>query len=348
MSTSAWRGLRWPRPEAAPVRCEAVTDDAALERLAPEWERLWQRARASPFLSPAWLLPWWRHVGRGTLASVAMRSAEDGELVGLATLYVHRPPDTGRRHLFPLGIATTDRLDLLVEPGWHSRAAAALSEHLVERADEWDLLEVPQLPAGADWLAVAWPVQWRYTVHAAEPNPVLGLPAALAVSTSRDLDYCRRRAARSAVAYERADARSMHALLDSLERLHARRWERRGQAGVLRHEGVMAWHREAAPRLLAAGLLRLLALRLDGAIVAVLYGLADPPGATGRRWSYYLGGFDPDAAALSPGKLLVGRAIEEATSEGAALFDFLRGGEDYKARWGAVAEPMFQLRVERS
>lgn len=348
MSTSVSPGLRWRRPEAAPVRCEPVVDDAALERLAPEWERLWQRARASPFLSPAWLLPWWRHVGRGTLASVAVRSPQDGELVGFAPLYVYRAPDTGRRHLFPLGIATSDRLDLLVDAGWRAAVVQALSAHLREHDEEWDLLEVPQLPADAHWLAVPWNARLRCEVQAGDPNPVLALPARLAASVSRDLAYCRRRAARAGiVACEQADASTLHALLASLERLHGKRWALRGQAGVLRHEGVMDWHREAAPRLLAADLLRLLALRLDGAVAAVLYGLVDPPIAAPRRWSYYLGGFDPDAAALSPGKLLVGHAIDSATAEGAALFDFLRGDEAYKARWGAVAEPMFRLRVER-
>jgi CelD/BcsL family acetyltransferase involved in cellulose biosynthesis len=50
---------------------------------------------------------------------------------------------------------------------------------------------------------------------------------------------------------------------------------------------------------------------------------------------FYIGGFDPDRAALSPGALLLGHAIEAAVREGAVAFDFLRGREAYKLRWGA-------------
>jgi CelD/BcsL family acetyltransferase involved in cellulose biosynthesis len=61
----------------------------------------------------------------------------------------------------------------------------------------------------------------------------------------------------------------------------------------------------------------------------------------------YIGGFDPRWSALSPGTLLLGHAIEQATAEGAAAFDFLRGAEAYKYRWGAIDEPMFAVRVTR-
>ena len=35
-------------------------------------------------------------------------------------------------------------------------------------------------------------------------------------------------------------------------------------------------------------------------------------------------------------------------SEGCAAFDFLRGAEEYKYRWGAVDQPMFALRLWHS
>jgi CelD/BcsL family acetyltransferase involved in cellulose biosynthesis len=91
--------------------------------------------------------------------------------------------------------------------------------------------------------------------------------------------------------------------------------------------------------------LRLHALRLDGAVIAALYALADRPGRGDRRVYFYLGGFDPDRAALSPGALLVGHAIEAAVREGAVAFDFLRGQEAYKRRWGARDTPTYCRRL---
>jgi CelD/BcsL family acetyltransferase involved in cellulose biosynthesis len=75
----------------------------------------------------------------------------------------------------------------------------------------------------------------------------------------------------------------------------------------------------------------------------VLHCLIDAPSRPQRRCYYYIGGFDPRFAALGPGTLLIAHAIEQARLEGAAAFDFLRGAEPYKYRWGAASRPTFQL-----
>ena len=345
---------RGPAPDPrAGAYAEEATTLAALEGLRVEWERLWLHSRgATPFQSPHWLLPWCKHVARGAIATIAVRSGAGGELVALAPLYVHVDPATGRRHLFPIGIATTDYLDLLVQPGWEQLALPCVVSHLSERTAHWDLLEFPQLRRGASLLALAAPDGWRREVAAAEPNPVLVLNGPcggrlpIPASMMQYVGYCRRRAARAGkLGCETADAQALPALLDSLFRLHARRWSERGEPGVLNDPSVRAWHLEAAPLLHAAGLLRLHALQLDGEPVAVLYCLADAARAHGRRHYYYLGGFDPRLRALSPGTLLVAHAIDRAVAEGAAAFDFLRGAETYKYRWGAADQPMYTLRI---
>ncbi|HPU25822.1 MAG TPA: GNAT family N-acetyltransferase [Phycisphaerae bacterium] len=67
---------------------------------------------------------------------------------------------------------------------------------------------------------------------------------------------------------------------------------------------------------------------------------ADHAGVRSRRLYYYLGGFDPEYGRLSPGKLLVAHALEQAIGEGMRGFDVLRGREDYKYEWGrAIGRP---------
>jgi CelD/BcsL family acetyltransferase involved in cellulose biosynthesis len=339
---------------AGSARLEKVTTPAALERLRVEWERLWQQApHATPFQSPEWLLPWWKHIGRGTLATIAIRSAMAGELVALAPLYVFAGGATGKRHLFPIGIATTDYLDVLVKPGWEELALHCLASNLAHCVEDWDVLEFPQLRRGATLLGLAAPAGWRQEIASAEPHPVLmlrefrpGAGPALPPRMAQNVRYCRRRAARAGtLAYDTADARTLPAFLDALVRLHTRRWSERGLTGVLKDASVLAWHREATPLLQAAGLLRLHALRLDGEFIAVLYCLADVAPARDRRYYYYLGGFDPRFRSLSPGTLLVAHVVEQALAEGALAFDFLRGAESYKYRWGAEDQPMATLRL---
>jgi CelD/BcsL family acetyltransferase involved in cellulose biosynthesis len=343
-----------PDAQASATRIQQVTTLAALESLRPDWKRLWAQApHATPFQSPHWLLPWWKHIGRGTLATIAIRSAVAGELVALAPLYLFAGGETGRRQLFPIGIATTDYLDVLVKPGWEGRALRGLAWHLAQREQDWDVLEFPQLRPGAALLGFVAPGDWRQEIATAEPHPVLmlsevrpGAGPAIPRPMMQNVRYCRRRAARiGTLAYDTATAQTLPAFLDALVRLHARRWSERGSSGVLNDASVLAWHREATPLLQAAGLLRMHALRLDGEFIAVLYCLADAAPAHERRYYYYLGGFDPRFRSLSPGTLLVAHAIEQALAEGALAFDFLRGAEAYKYRWGAEDQPMVTLRL---
>lgn len=338
----------WRCPESArgAVHAQPIEDLAALEALRPEWEVLRARApNATPFQSPDWLLPWWKHVGRGTLASIALRSAADGELVGLAPLYIYTAPERGTRHLFPIGIATTDYLDVLVRPGWQAAVLAAITTHLREAGGAWDVFEAPQLAPAAALLSLPPDADWEHELSAGEPSPVLPLagtdPWSAVPRAMRDnIRYCRRRIERShSVAFELADAQRIPEFLDALARLHAQRWSERGETGVL-DANVLAAHLEAAPLLHAAGRLRLHGLRVDGELAAVLYALADA-----RRCYYYLAGFDPALRTLSPGTLVIAQAIGQAIAEGAQAFDFLRGAEPYKYRWGAVDQRMSTLRV---
>ena len=333
---------------------EAVTTADALDRLRPQWAALWAAVPdATPFQSPEWLLPWWRHVGEGDLLTLAVRrrgGVAGGPLVGLLPLYVYRQQDD-TRSLFPLGIATTDYLDALALPG-HERAVmdAALA-CLDRRRDAWDVAEWPQLRDDAVLRNGTPPSDWTDDAGEADCCPVLPLPAGAALGgvlprgLAQNLGYYRRRLAKAGDAqYERADAATLDAAYAALLALHGARWATRGETGVLADDAVRRWHAEAMRGLLAAGVLRLHTLRLDGRVIAACYVLHDRPGPAARAY-YYLGGFDPACHALSPGTLIVGHAVEAALAEGMTAFDFLRGREAYKYHWGATDRPTYRRRL---
>jgi ribosomal protein S18 acetylase RimI-like enzyme len=214
---------------------------------------------------------------------------------------------------------------------------------IAQRCKDWDLVEIPQLRPGSPLLRVPVPPAWKREVVAGQPSPLLALCSPLPKAMAANLRTAGNRARRAgAVSYQLADADTLPVFLEALARLHGQRWAERGQAGVLADAAVLAAHAEAAPLLQAAGMLRLHGLRVAGELVAVLYCLLHA-----RRCCYYLGGFDPRWAAISPGTLLVGHAIEQARAEGATAFDFLRGAEPYKYRWGAVDQAMVTLRLAR-
>ncbi|HEU4754100.1 MAG TPA: GNAT family N-acetyltransferase, partial [Armatimonadota bacterium] len=293
---------------------------------------LWERCpAATPFQTPDWLIPWWKHLGESELLVLAVR--EEGRLVGLAPFFLYTKPGSRVRELFLLGTGTTDYLDALFLPGWAEAGAEAVFARLDAMSHRWDLCDLQQLSDESPLLG-AVPEGWIEEVGPAEACPVLALDAHLSRVPGKmlhNLRYYRRRAERCGrVEIEAARPENLDALFAALLRLHAARWSERGEGGVLADPRVQRHHRGAAPELLRRGVLQLFALRIDGEIVACYYGLL----ARGRAY-YYLSGFDPAWSHLSPGTLVIGHALEEAVRGGARELDFLRGREPYKYFWGA-------------
>jgi CelD/BcsL family acetyltransferase involved in cellulose biosynthesis len=322
-----------------------VTTAAGLEALRREWSALWDAdPDAAPFQTPEWLLPWWAHLGGGELWTLALR--DRAGLAGLAPLFVWQ--GGGARQVTLLGNGISDRLGLLAAPGRGREVAAAVLAHLAARASRWDTADLRDLAPDSPLLSVPLPPGLLAVVEEDEPGAVLALPgsvAELAASPAGKqlarLAYPRRRAGREGgLSAERAGGASLDAMLDDLFRLHGARWAGRGEPGVLAGEAVRRFHREAAAGLLARGLLRTYALRIGGRTAAVHHGFH----ARGRAW-YYLGGFDPAFARLSPGHLAVAHAVEQAVREGMGEMDFLRGREGYKHEWGATPRPARRLRL---
>jgi CelD/BcsL family acetyltransferase involved in cellulose biosynthesis len=199
----------------------------------------------------------------------------------------------------------------------------------------WDF---QQLRPSSSMLRVAPPAGWSDSLADHDLCPALPIAGAGAelenlISTHfrKKIRYYRRALARlGEVTTEAATEETLDELLDALFALHAARWQQRGLPGVLGDDVVQAFTRDAARRMLAAGALRLYAIRVAGRIAAVFYGFA-----FGDTVSYYLSGYDPSLEKLSIGTLLVAHAVEEAVRGGAATFDFLRGAEEYKYAWGA-------------
>ncbi|MGX8008951.1 GNAT family N-acetyltransferase [Mesorhizobium sp. ORM8.1] len=312
-------------------RTEIIRDRDAFERIESSWWRLWsQSASATPFQSPAWLLPWWRAFAPGDLAAIAMWSGDD--LIGLAPLYIERHALGAR--LLPIGISLSDYLDILCAPGGEQHVGPAIAKAALSL--DWSQWILPDLPVEAIALplAMAGTHEERHAGHAVCPVLTLDGDETLSGSVPARRRRQLRRAHRAAQQRGRvviAPAQSDPELfLDELVRLHGARWAGQGD-GVLADPTVVGFHRDALPRLTANGLARCWTMKIGDAVVGAYYGFHH----RGRAYAY-LGGFDPAYTEESPGAILIGNAIIGATREGAREFDFLRGRESYKYAWGAL------------
>ncbi|HEY1300493.1 MAG TPA: GNAT family N-acetyltransferase [Stellaceae bacterium] len=307
---------------------QILGEAAALAALEGPWWELWRRSpNATPFQSPAWLLPWWRAFSPGRLATAALW--RKGRLLALLPLYVEPGPDP---RMLPIGIGTSDYLDMLIDPESAPPALSLLLPALAREVADWRCCRFEELPpdAAAFRLPSAGDFIERLECQSACPvlDPARPLPAEVRRSLRRAV---RRAEASGRLAILRIGPDETDGFLARLFVLHGQRWRQAGEAGVLADSAVRRFHRDAVALLAQAGLVRLYEYRLNGQVLAAYYGLID----RGRAYAY-IGGYDPEFAALSPGSVLLAHAIDEARREGATEFHLLRGREAYKYKWGAV------------
>ncbi|MBW3623318.1 MAG: GNAT family N-acetyltransferase [Armatimonadetes bacterium] len=321
------------------ITLQEITHRSEFNALEPEWRRL-EEAGAAPtvFQSWPWQQAWLDHLGRGTSLRTLVFTRWR-EVVGIAPLGVRRAHGLPLRRLQWIGTGVSDYLGPLVRPSEDEGVARALAAYLSSRSNRfWDVADLHQLREdsplppvfGAPRHAALLPQ--AVAPYRPLPPTVEELHAQFGKKLRSNLRYARRVLEREhAVEFALAGPDDLETEMTNFFTLHARRWRSRWQPGVLFGGAVQSFHRQAARGLLEQEALRLHVLRLDGTTVASLYCFS----FAGVGY-YYLGGFDPDLSRYSIGTLLTAHAMESAVREGCWEFDFLRGQEPYKYRWGCV------------
>ncbi len=286
-------------PDRASCKVLRATED--LEQFAPVWRKLWREdPQATPFHSPEWLLPWWHSFGQPDVRAVVL--SHGAEPVGLLPFYVYREPGARERRLLPIGISTTDYLGGLFSSACSDDDVEAGLRTLLADG-EWDEMFATQLRADARLFRVLPRLGGnlqRFSTDACSRTVALRM-SDLPQKIRRNAMYYRNRALRQGtLELTIADESNWQEAFDTLISLHSQRWQVRGEEGVLSDDRVIAMHREAIPLLLAAGLLRLCCLRLDGEIIAVLYSVIDLPERAERRQYFYLTAFSPRTPSCGP------------------------------------------------
>jgi CelD/BcsL family acetyltransferase involved in cellulose biosynthesis len=322
-----------------------ILDALQLAELRSEWLDLWSGlVDATPFESPDWLLPWWRHYGEGPMLCFAFRRKE--KLVGVAPLYIYRESASRPPRLFLMGTGNSDYLDVICNPDFASECAKTLLSEIQARSNLWDECSFQQLRPNSPLLLARDQVSpCNFDIDKSEPCPALDLHAfdASFAMLKRASYYRRRIEKEGSFSIEEATQASFDEIFDALERLHEGRWRDRGLSGAFGAARDRQFHRSAAGAFLNASMLKLYAARFNGKIIAALYAFRHR-----KRTYFYLTGFDPDYRHFSIGTIILGHAIEQARREDSYIFDFLRGQEAYKYRWGARDQITFRMRLRNS
>ncbi len=339
-----------------------------LDELAPyadDWDRL---TGGVPFRSWTWLWHWWQHYGpqndadglRTRLAVLCVFDDADA-LMGIAPWYLDCSAMHGRV-LRPLGSGEvcSDYLSVLCHPAIREVIVEALADYLIENALDdgsdalrWDLLELGGVDAEDDAVAklVDYLAASGSTIHRRPglncwrlelPADWDGYVASLGKNLRRDV----RRLERELLGTDRVALHSAARLdelprpMDLLVELHQRRREMLDEKGCFASDRFLGFYRDVVPELLRRGQVQFYWLELDGKPVAAEYQLV------GNDTLYaYQAGVDPDSMEYQPGKLINLAILRRAIEHGYRAFDFLRGDEPYKARFGARPRPTVEYRV---
>jgi CelD/BcsL family acetyltransferase involved in cellulose biosynthesis len=337
---------------ASPRMSEAVlqvSDDArALTELAVEWRALFARAGGSNvFLSWEWVSGWWASFGHGReLHLVSQRAGH--RIVGVAALMIDT--DTaGARRLRAIGCTrTTDYWDVLVDPAHAATFVTALA-HWLERGfpRDWQSVSLGPCRQGAASVLSLGDTLRRHGLAAREQRvdtcPRLEIPR-------RDepgwLDLERsmlrkmvRAASQRAVTFRRTSGGSaaLAADLDAYFRLH--RLSRPEKTLFLDAE-MRQFVEHVATAFHHAGWLRLEFLEISGHAVAATLSFCRDGAAL-----FYNSGRDPGVVGNGLGLGLLAFGVLGAMREGLRHFDFLRGNEAYKYRFGARDHDLVELYI---
>jgi CelD/BcsL family acetyltransferase involved in cellulose biosynthesis len=330
------------------LRVACVDTHSAFHALAGEWnDVLAGSASNNLFLTWEWVSTWWEIYGAGSQLHVLVARDEDDRIVGIAPLQRRRRTMLGLHAIGVVefigagGDVTPEQLDFIVAAGAEAVVTPALLAHLAADSAVRGLdlrpmaASSPNLPLLEAGLREA---RGHMRCLGDSVCPVLPLPATRAeFMASRSKNYRKkmgeyqRRAERDLGAKVRLSAtpEALDRDMGALVTLHQRRWE--GRSRAFRTTAYIQFHRRLARRLFDRGWVRMFALDSPKGPLAMLYCFA-----YNGRYYFYQAGRDPDLQKHRVGLVLMHAAIEQAIADGARLFDFLSGDEQYKYMWAAA------------
>lgn len=334
------------------MELELIDNLTSFQQLEREWNHLLLKSASHvPFLRHEFLSCWWQTLGGGEWEEGALYilTARDPsqQLQGIAPFFIH-----DKTLMFIGSYQISDYLDFIVPPNLSGPFIKSLFDHLENHHSRWKKMDLYNLKQDTPTLPVlkktAGEKGWETRDEVLQPAPCITLP------------------------------NSWDEYLDGLENKHKHEIERK----IRRAEGyflpvdwyivekeenldgemddflkLMAYHPEKANFLtdiMRSQLRKIVHTAFKAGWIQLSFLTVGGKKAAGylnfdydnHLWVYN-SGIDPTFENLSPGWVLLSYLIQWAINEGRDSFDFMRGDERYKYRFGGVDQYVVKLEIER-
>lgn len=328
-----------------------------LEALSKGWNALLEESITNvPFLRNEYLSAWWQTRGGGEWEQAELATVtawQEGVLVGIAPLFVAAYPDKKPALMLLGGLEISDYLDLIVRERDLAEFLPGLLDFLCDHVDAtWTSLEWFNVPEGSASLPMlqneALRRGWGFKL---EPfRPVVSVPltgdfetylAGIDKKQRHEIRRKMRRAAEYALPvrwYILEDGDKLEGDMEDFLSLMARDAEK----AFFLNPGMREQMKKAARAAWQSGWLQLAFLEVDGKKAAGYLNFD----YQGHIWVYN-SGLDQRFLELSPGWVLLGHLLQWANEQKRTEFDFMRGDEDYKFKFGGVQRFVMHLQVTR-
>jgi CelD/BcsL family acetyltransferase involved in cellulose biosynthesis len=323
---------------------------------APEWNTLLSESVTDvPFLRYEYLAAWWQTLGGGEWRDAALSlvtAHEAGRLIGIAPLFRTTDRD-GLPALMLLGsIEISDYLDLIVRKEISPVFWAACWTNWRPSHLAWSVLDWYNLPDTSPTLAALKEESakrgWTCAEEIYKPTPSIPLPGDwetyLSGIDKKQRHEIRRKMRRAEESDQQVrwyiveDEGQLDGEIDAFLALMANDPEK----AAFLTESMRAQMRATAQNAFREGYLQLAFMEVFGQKAAGYFNLD-----YGNKIWVYNSGLDRKFMELSPGWVLLGYLLQWANEHKRAEFDFMRGDEDYKYKFGGQNRHVMRAKVTR-
>lgn len=341
------------------MQLEIINTREQFDTLGEEWNNLLEHSASHvPFLRHEYLIAWWSTLGggewsHGELNLIVARHA-DGVLCGVAPLFSTHNLE-GEAALMLLGsIEISDYLDIICRPDDLEPFLAALLARLVKNdMPVWQVLDLyniledsPTLPALE---SAARAFDMEFVQEKLQHCPYIPLPGDwdtyLSGINKKQRHEIRRKMRRAGDAelpvrwYIVDDEANLDGEIEAFLQLMVQDADKR----VFLTDVMRSQMHKAVRAAFSENWLQLAFLEIDGQKAAGYLNFD-----YGNHIWVYNSGIDYGYSAYSPGWVLLGYLLQWANEQHRQAFDFMRGDEDYKYRFGAVDRFVVRAQVRRS